>query len=82
MKFLKSISLYLLFSALFFMKTTGAFAAAGAAVNYINTVYALMLCESGSTLSSCSNPLIIKSTPSGTNMNIGCLLYTSPSPRD
>ena len=30
-----------------------------------------MLCESGSTLSSCSNPLIIKSTPSGTNMNIG-----------
>ena len=71
MKFLKSISLYLLFSAIFFMKTTGVFAASGAAVNYINTVYALMLCESGSTLSSCSNPLIIKSTPSGTNMNIG-----------
>ena len=35
MKFLKSISLYLLFSAIFFMKTTGVFAASGAAVNYI-----------------------------------------------
>ena len=68
---LKSIFLYLLFSAIFFMKTTAVFAASGAAVNYINTVYALMLCESGSTLSSCSNPLIIRSTPSGTNMNIG-----------
>ncbi len=51
--------------------TTSSFAASGAAVNYVNTVYALMLCESGSTLSSCLNPTVIRSTPSGTSMNIG-----------
>ena len=71
MKIFKRIPIVLTFFAFFFMSTTNAFAAAGAAVNYINTVYALMLCENGSTLSSCSNPLLIRSTPSGTNMNIG-----------
>ena len=72
MKTFKKISLYLLLPALFFMKTTtSSFAAAGTAVNYVNTVYALMLCESGSTLSSCSNPTVIRSTPGGTSMNIG-----------
>ena len=72
MKTFKKISLYLLFSALFFIKTTtSSFAASGAAVNYINIVYALMLCEEGSTLSSCSNPTVIRSTPGGTSMNIG-----------
>ena len=72
MKTFKKISLYLVFSVLFFMKaTTSSFAASGAAVNYINIVYALMLCEEGSTLSSCSNPTVIRSTPGGTSMNIG-----------
>ena len=41
-------------------------AAAGAAVNYIYTVYALMLCEDGSTLSSCKTQLVIRETHSGT----------------
>ena len=71
MKTFKTISLYLFFSAFLFMKTTNVYAAAGAAVNYVNTVYALMLCEDGSTLASCSNPLVIRETPGGTSMNIG-----------
>ena len=53
------------------MKPTNVFAGTAAAVNYINTVYALMLCESGSSLTDCSNPVILNETPDGTDMNIG-----------
>ena len=53
------------------MNSTNVFAGTTAAVNYINTVYALMLCEDGSSLTNCSNPLILRTTPDGTDMNIG-----------
>ena len=53
------------------MKPIKVFAATAAADSYINTVYALMLCENGSSLTNCSNPLILNETPDGTNMDIG-----------
>ena len=68
---LKKISISLILFTFFFMKPTNVFAGTAAAVNYINTVYALMLCESGSSLTNCSNPVILNETPDGTDMNIG-----------
>ena len=54
----------------FVFKTTSVNAATGAAVAYINTVYSLHLCETGSTHSNCKNPLTLRSTD-GTSMDIG-----------
>jgi len=70
MKIFKKISTYI-FVALFFMNPTKVFAGAGAATSYVNTVYSLHLCETGSTESSCLNPLLIRLTPAGTSMDIG-----------
>ena len=52
------------------MKPTNVFAATAAADSYINTVYALMLCASGSSLTDCSNPVVLNKTPDGTDMDI------------
>ena len=71
MKIFKKISISLILFTFFFMKPIKVFAATAAAVNYINTVYALMLCESGSSLTNCSNPVILNETPDGTDMDIG-----------
>ena len=71
MKIFKKISISLILFTFFFMKPTNVFAVTAAAVNYINTVYALMLCESGSSLTNCSNPVILNETPDGTDMDIG-----------
>ena len=71
MKIFKKISISLILFTFFFMKPTNVFAATTAAVNYINTVYALMLCASGSSLTDCSNPVVLNKTPDGTDMNIG-----------
>ena len=71
MKIFKKISINLISFAFFFMNSTNVFAGTAKATNYFNTVYALMLCELGSTLTNCSNPLVIRTTPTGTTMNIG-----------
>ena len=71
MKIFKKISVHLILFAFFFMNPTNVFAGTAKATNYINTVYAMMLCETGSTLTNCSNPLVIRTTPRGTDMNIG-----------
>ena len=71
MKIFKKISIHLISFVFFFMNSTNVFAGTALATNYTNTVYALMLCELGSSISSCSNPLVIRTTPTGKNMNIG-----------
>jgi hypothetical protein len=71
MKIFKKISISLILFTFFFMKPIKVFAGTAAAVNYINTVYALMLCASGSSLTDCSNPVILNETSDGTDMNIG-----------
>ena len=71
MKIFKKISIRFILFAFFFMNSTNVFAGTATAVNYINTVYALMLCQDGSSLTNCSNPLVLRSTPNGTYMNIG-----------
>ena len=71
MKIFKKISIRFILFAFFFMNSTNVFAGTATAVNYINTVYALMLCQDGSSLTNCSNPLVIRETADGTDMNIG-----------
>ena len=71
MKIFKKISISLILFTFFFMKPIKVFAATAAADSYVNTVYALMLCESGSSLTDCSNPIILNETSDGTDMNIG-----------
>ena len=71
MKILRKISIYISFVALFFMHSTKVFAGTAEATSYINTVYSLHLCETGSSATSCKNPLVIRTTPTGTNMDIG-----------
>ena len=41
------------------------------ATKYFNTVYAVMLCESGSTLSSCLNPVTVGTHSAGKTFDIG-----------
>ena len=53
------------------MKPINVFAATTSADSYVNTVYALMLCASGSSLTDCSNPVVLNKTPDGTDMDIG-----------
>ncbi len=71
MTILRKISIYISFVALFFMHSTKAFAGTAEATSYINTVYSLHLCETGSTDTTCKNPLLIRMTPTGTSMDIG-----------
>ena len=71
MKIFKKISISLILLTIFFMKPIKVFAATAAADSYINTVYALMLCENGSSLTNCSSPLVIRETSDGTDMDIG-----------
>ena len=71
MNTLKKITFYFILFTFFIINPKNVFAASGAAVNYINTVYALMLCETGSSATTCLNPLVIRKTPAGTDMNIG-----------
>ena len=71
MKIFRKISIYISFVALFFMYSTKVFAGTAEAVSYVNTVYSLHLCETGSTASTCKNPLVIRTTPTGTDMDIG-----------
>ena len=71
MKIFKKISISLILFTFFFIKPTNVFAATTSADSYINTVYALMLCAEGSTLTNCSNPVMLNETPSGTGMDIG-----------
>jgi len=71
MKILRKISIYISFVALFFVYSTKVFAGTAEAVTYINTVYSLHLCETGSSATSCKNPLVIRLTPTGTEMDIG-----------
>ena len=71
MTILRKISIYISFVALFFMHSTKAFAGTAEATSYINTVYSLHLCETGSTDTTCKNPLVIRMTPTGTDMDIG-----------
>ena len=71
MTILRKISIYISFVALFFMHPTKVFAATGEASSYVNTVYSLHLCETGSTDTTCKNPLVIRITPTGKDMDIG-----------
>ena len=71
MKIFNKICISLILFTFFFMKPTNVFAATTSADSYINIVYALMLCESGSSLTNCSNPVMLNETPDGTNMDIG-----------
>ena len=70
MKIFKKISISLILFTFFFMNPIKVFAATTTADSYVNTVYALMLCESGSSLTDCSNPVILNETPNGTDMDI------------
>ena len=71
MKILRKISIYISFVALFFMHSTKVFAGTAEATSYINTVYSLHLCETGSSDTTCLNPLVIRMTPTGKDMDIG-----------
>ena len=42
----------------------------GAAVSYINTIHSIMLCGSGSTATSCANPVVLGSNTSGTSFDL------------
>ena len=51
--------------------TTVAKSGTGAAVSYINTIHSIMLCGSGSTATSCDNPIILGSNTTGTSFDLG-----------
>jgi len=45
----------------------------GEAVSYINTIHSIMLCGSGSTATSCANPVILGSNTSGTTFDLSSI---------
>ena len=45
----------------------------GEAVSYINTIHSIMLCGSGSTATSCANPVILGSNTSGTSFDLSSI---------
>ena len=47
-----------------------AMAAKGEPTQYINTVFAVNLCGSGSSLTACLNPVLLGSTTAGTTMDL------------
>jgi len=53
--------------------TTVAKSGTGAAVSYINTIHSIMLCGSGSTATSCANPVILGSNTSGTTFDLSSI---------
>ena len=67
-KYLKKLN-FLFLIPIIFVYTSNAFGAA--AVKYVNTVYMVSLCETGSTASSCLNPTILGSQAAGTTMDLG-----------
>ena len=68
-KYLKKLNFLFLIPIIFV--TSNAFGAA--AVKYVNTVYMVSLCETGSTTSNCLNPTILGSIPAGTTMDLGAV---------
>ena len=42
----------------------------GAAVSYVNTIHSIMLCGTGSTATSCANPVVLGSNTSGTSFDL------------
>ena len=69
-KYLKKLN-FLFLIPIIFVYTSNAFGAA--AVKYVNTVYMVSLCETGSTASSCLNPTILGSQSAGTSMDLGAV---------
>ena len=69
-KYLKKLN-FLFLIPIIFVYTSNAFGAA--AVKYVNTVYMVSLCETGSTASSCLNPTILGSQAAGTSMDLGAV---------
>ena len=69
-KYLKKLN-FLFLIPIIFVYTSNAFGAA--AVQYVNTVYMVSLCETGSTASSCLNPTILGSQSAGTSMDLGAV---------
>ena len=53
--------------------TTIAKSGTGEAVSYINTIHSIMLCGSGSTATSCANPVILGSNTSGTSFDLSSI---------
>ena len=51
--------------------TTVAKSGTGAAVSYTNTIHSIMLCGTGSTATSCANPIILGSNTTGTSFDLG-----------
>ena len=51
--------------------TTVAKSGTGAAVSYINTIHSIMLCGTGSTATSCANPVILGSNTTGSSFDLG-----------
>ena len=45
----------------------------GEAVSYTNTIHSIMLCGSGSTATSCANPVILGSNTSGTSFDLSSI---------
>ena len=45
----------------------------GAAVSYINTIHSIMLCGTGSTATSCANPVVLGSNTSGTSFDLSSI---------
>ena len=45
----------------------------GAAVSYVNTIHSIMLCGTGSTATSCANPVVLGSNTSGTSFDLSSI---------
>lgn len=70
MKIFNKISFFLSLLVLFSFNANNAFAATGAANVYEVTVYRLVFCEAGSTLTNCSNPREVEYRADGLAMDI------------
>ena len=66
-----------------FLFNNNAHSESGNASEYKIKIYKIELCETGSTVANCLNPVTLYEGDSGTiDIANTCLLYTSPSPRD
>ena len=67
-------SLIIIFSLFLSLNiTTIAKSGTGEAVSYINTIHSIMLCGSGSTATSCANPVVLGSNTSGTTFDLSSI---------
>ena len=67
-------SLIIIFSLFLSLNiTTIAKSGTGAAVSYVNTIHSIMLCGTGSTATSCANPVILGSNTSGTSFDLSSI---------